>query len=76
MAKAVKKTATPARMNSQREGHPQTPQKQDSEGLRINPEDPVHRHAHEWNKGKGSSLGPEKCLLRTGQSLSDGEQTL
>ena len=28
------------------EGHPQTSQEQDSEGLRITPEYPVYRHAH------------------------------
>ena len=43
VAKAVKETATPARMNSQGKGHPQASQEQDSERLRINPEHAVHR---------------------------------
>ena len=65
----LSRTATPARMNSQVKGHPQTSQEQDSERLRINPEHAVHRHAHEWSRSKGSTLGRRSACCGIGNTF-------
>ena len=55
VAKAVKKTATPERMNCERKGLTEPPREEDPEGLGLNATHPVDWHCDEGRRRQWAS---------------------